>query len=209
MTRVRFLADDCSADRADVIRGERTAGDFLLRPFTLAAIVALLVNDHLLKGIGPPIITGKLSDLTGLVLASMLLVTWAELIHRPRTIGQGSRRRRAWTAAVVVGVGFALVKLYPWAAVVYGDAVGWVRWVTFAPLHILDRAGVGRPRRVMVAHDLTDLTALPALWLSYRVMSGDLPRWRIDQPWQDSSIRGRPDADTSRWRPSRKVWPKR
>src|SRR5262245_28812425 len=47
----------------------------LLHPLFLCALALLLVNDHLLKGAGilPGAITGKLSDLAGLIVAPVLV----------------------------------------------------------------------------------------------------------------------------------------
>lgn len=75
----------------------------LTHPLFVAALVALAVNDHVLKGAGvlPGAVTGKLSDLAGLLVAPLALA-W---LCRVRT-------RRGWILAhVAVGVGFAALQL--------------------------------------------------------------------------------------------------
>ncbi|MEO3859118.1 hypothetical protein [Acrocarpospora sp. B8E8] len=64
-------------------------------PLTVAAVVVLLLNDHLFKGLWPGVVTGKLSDLVGLIAAPALLNL---LIRRP------------WLSILVTGAAFTLVK---------------------------------------------------------------------------------------------------
>ena len=49
----------------------RTARTTLLHPVFWAALTILVLNDHLLKGAGlvPALLTGKLSDFAGLIVA--------------------------------------------------------------------------------------------------------------------------------------------
>lgn len=71
----------------------------LSHPLFLAAVAALGLNDHLLKASGAwPALSGKLSDVAGLLVAPLVLA-W---LMRART-------RRGWLVChVAVGVGFAL-----------------------------------------------------------------------------------------------------
>ena len=46
---------------------------FLARPFSLAALLLLLVNDSLLKHFWPSVFTGKLSDLAWMFLAPVVV----------------------------------------------------------------------------------------------------------------------------------------
>ncbi|MFC4111623.1 hypothetical protein [Nonomuraea zeae] len=64
---------------------------------TVTGVVVLLLNDHLLKQVWPGFVTGKLSDVAGLVVAPALLA----LLFR---------RRADLAATVLTGVAFALVK---------------------------------------------------------------------------------------------------
>ncbi len=111
----------------------------LLHPVWLGSLLALAVNDHVLKGatILPDFATGKLSDLAGMLVAPLLL---AALI--------GVRSRRGWLAAhVAVGAVFAAIQT-PFAAELWTSAMGTlgVPWA--------------------VTPDVTDLAALPLLALS-------------------------------------------
>jgi hypothetical protein len=44
-----------------------------LAPLTLALLIVLLINDHILKGFYPSFLTGKLSDLSGIYIMNLLL----------------------------------------------------------------------------------------------------------------------------------------
>ncbi|WP_062356469.1 hypothetical protein [Herbidospora yilanensis] len=64
-------------------------------PLTLLALVVLMVNDHVLKAAWPGFVTGKLSDVAGLLVLPPLL----DLVLR-----------RPEVSIVVTGIGFTLVK---------------------------------------------------------------------------------------------------
>ncbi|MCG5219698.1 hypothetical protein [Streptosporangium sp. KLBMP 9127] len=70
---------------------------WVCHPVSVVAALVLLVNDHLLKHAWPGLVTGKLSDVAGLVIAPPLVA----LIFR---------RRADAAATLLTGVLFALVK---------------------------------------------------------------------------------------------------
>ncbi|SET78993.1 hypothetical protein SAMN05421811_104132 [Nonomuraea wenchangensis] len=70
---------------------------WLCHPVTVAGVIVLLVNDHLLKQAWPGFVTGKLSDVAGLLVAPPLLA----LLFL---------RRADLAATLATGVLFALVK---------------------------------------------------------------------------------------------------
>ena len=137
MTTPRHSATASAATLTDVSRSGRGVG----HPLWLASLALLIVNDHLLKGAGllPGWLTGKLSDIAGLIVAPVLLAT----ILRAR----GARARAA--ACVSVAVAFVAIKLSQPAAHAVERA--------FALAHV--------PWRIW--SDPTDLLALlvlPAAW---------------------------------------------
>ena len=121
----------------------------LLHPVWLGALAVLALNDHVLKGSGllPDLVTGKLSDVAGLMVAPALFATILRV-----------RSRRAWTMAhVAVGVVFAALQLSTiasaaWSALMETVAFGWVTTM-----------------------DPTDLLALPALLVSWHVFGRPQP----------------------------------
>jgi hypothetical protein len=72
-------------------------------PAVLAALVVLLLNDHVLKRAWPGLVTGKLSDVAGPVVAAALLGSFARVVSR-------RLEAPAWWA---VAVAFALCKTVP------------------------------------------------------------------------------------------------
>ncbi|MCX4241464.1 hypothetical protein [Paraliomyxa miuraensis] len=112
----------------------------LLHPAWLGSLAVLALNDHVLKGAGllPPVITGKLSDFAGLIVAPVLLA----VLLRVRGFGP-------WVAChVAVGAVFCAIQLSATCA---------------AGLAALTKM-VGVPW--VITRDATDLLALPVLALS-------------------------------------------
>lgn len=116
----------------------------LLSPAWLLSLAVLLANDHWLKyaDLAPGWLTGKLSDLAGMLVAPVLLATLLRV-----------RRRGALLAChVAVGLVFAAIKLSPACA-------GWWSW---------SMGLLGYPWTIVC--DATDLLALPCLWLAWKLL---------------------------------------
>lgn len=115
----------------------------LYHPLWLVSLGLLVLNDHFLKGSGffPAAITGKLSDFAGLVVAPALLAVLLRL----------SSRQSFVLAHVATGVVFAGIKVFPNFAQAFESV-----------------AGLG-PFSWHIVVDPTDLIALPALFVAYRV----------------------------------------
>lgn len=116
---------------------------WLAHPLTVGATAVLLLNDHVLKQAWPGLVTGKLSDVAGLVAAPPALGLLLGLFLTGR-IG-------AAAAVVLTGAGFAVVKLTPAGAEIASSA-----WSV-----------VNGPSVILA--DPSDLVALPALGLAWWV----------------------------------------
>lgn len=115
----------------------------LLHPLFVAAVLALAVNDWILKGaFGPSLVTGKLSDFAGLLVAQVVLAT----LFRVRT------RRGFVATSLVLGFAFAAIKTSPFASLLYERALAFVHATNVV--------------------DPTDLVALVVLPLGVRVFLG-------------------------------------
>ncbi|WP_158102690.1 hypothetical protein [Lentzea kentuckyensis] len=120
------------------------AGVFLrwvAHPLTVGATAVLLLNDHVFKQAWPGLVTGKLSDVAGLVVAPAVLGLLFGLF-RAGQVG-------ATAAVLLTGAGFAWVKLTSGGAEVASAA-----WSV-----------VNGPSVVLA--DPSDLVALPALGLAW------------------------------------------
>ncbi|MBE8516294.1 hypothetical protein ILP97_01985 [Amycolatopsis sp. H6(2020)] len=126
---------------------------WLGHPLTIGATTVLLLNDHVFKQVWPGLVTGKLSDVAGLVAAPPVLGLLLGLVLAGRTA--------AAAAVLLTGAGFALVKL-----TAAGAGVASAAWSV-----------VNGPSVILA--DPTDLVALPALglsWWAWRRASAAPPR---------------------------------
>jgi hypothetical protein len=131
-----------------------------MHPVVLAAVIVLVVNDWVLKEHFHGAVTGKLSDISGLIFAPCVLSAAIGLALR--AVGRDGRvtRARAVACTVATGAGFAAVKIWPTAA----------EWLAAALSHL------GRPAEIYL--DRTDLLALPALAVAAWVFADELARVR-------------------------------
>ncbi|HEV8545045.1 MAG TPA: hypothetical protein VGQ64_02025 [Candidatus Limnocylindrales bacterium] len=145
------------------------AADGMLHPIVGVAIVLLIVNDHLLKRLAPGFVTGKLSDVAGLVFFPLLLVAATEVVGSL----SGRWRRpspRAVTLAIVgTGLVFAAVKTSPIGESIYEAVLGAIQWPFAAVVSAALGGTTALPREVELTRDATDLVALAALWVPYEI----------------------------------------
>lgn len=134
-----------------------------LHPVTLLALVVLVVNDWVLKPrLGPSVVTGKLSDIAGLVAAPVVLTALVGLaLLVAKKLGARARphltHRRLVISIAATGAVFAAIKLWPRAQQWFVDALSFVR-----------------PAQVYM--DRTDLLCLPALVIAYWIGRDELRR---------------------------------
>lgn len=114
----------------------------LASPLSVGALVLLVVNDHVLKEAWPGWVTGKLSDVAGLVVAPLLVAVPLALL---------GVRRPAGRAALAVAVVFTVVKVVPVAAATLSSLLSAVAGPSY------------------VRSDVTDLLAVPAVLVAVRV----------------------------------------
>ncbi|MEO7734209.1 MAG: hypothetical protein ABIY55_24815 [Kofleriaceae bacterium] len=141
-----------------------------LHPVTLAAVALLVVNDWRWKPrFGPSLVTGKLSDLAGLIFAPLVLSAAIGLVlHVLARLGArvdpSLSRRRLLACTAATGAVFAAVKLSPAAA---GLLVALI-------------SRLGRPAEIYL--DPTDLLCLPALGLALWIGRDELRRVPLGRP---------------------------
>ncbi len=149
-------------------------GDLLLHPVALVALLVVLINDLVLKPYFPGSVSGKLSDFAGPIYFPLLLVSLAEA-------ARWAARRRPWelppsataVTALVVGIVFALAKLWGPAADMYRPAVGAALWPPRALGSLVTGQGIPPLRPVTLYQDRWDLLGLVVLpipwWVARRV----------------------------------------
>jgi hypothetical protein len=141
-------------------RPGRAPGDLLIRPLAVVALMVLIVNDHVVKHRWPGPLSGKLSDIAGLVFLPVLVISLCELaraaVRRPWRVGDSG----VLAVVTLVAVGFAATKLSTAVSATYGDMLGWLRW----PL-------TGHWSHVAISRDPTDVLCTPAaivVWIESR-----------------------------------------
>lgn len=154
-------------------------GDLLLAPPSVVALGAIAINDHVLKARFGGVVTGKLSDVAGVFVFPLLILSVLEcgrwLVRRS---GWASRPGEVLGAVTVTAVGFAAVKLSPAVAGAYGATIGALRWVVGAAVAAVVGSDVSY-RSIEVIVDPTDLVVLPVLVASAAVA---LARRRVPVP---------------------------
>lgn len=134
-----------------------------------AAIVVLVINDHLLKRAFPSVLTGKLSDFAGLTFFPLLLEALLELGLDAFGRYRGPSRRRLIACIALTGVSFAWMKTTAIGERAYELGLGAIRWPLRSIGSILSGDGLARFEPASIVRDPTDLIALIALVLAYRV----------------------------------------
>lgn len=141
----------------------RTSG--LLHPVALLALAVLVVNDHVLKAAAPGWVTGKLSDLAGLVVFPLVA---AALVAR--CVPASWQARVVDACAVATALGFAAAKLWAPATHACEWMLGALQW----PL-----AHTGPIVPAWMVRDPTDLVALPMVALARWCFAADHARQNI------------------------------
>jgi hypothetical protein len=144
----------------------------MLHAVPLGALVVLVLNDHWWKRAHPSFVTGKLSDIAGLIFFPLLLQAIVEIGRARAGLRWGPSRRALLVAIVATTLVFALAKTWPPmnALVRTGDAA--LRWplrFVWSVAHHRAVPSLGSPA---LARDPSDLAALPAvlagLWVGRR-----------------------------------------
>lgn len=147
-------------------------GDGLLHPVPLTAILLLLLNDHLWKYSYPGFLTGKLSDVAGLIFFPLLLQALWEVLCAACGRYRGPSARALVVSVVLTGVVFAAVKISPEAGWLYRVGLAALQWPARAALALAQGLEVPAVGRVALTQDPSDLWALPALlvalWVGLR-----------------------------------------
>jgi hypothetical protein len=142
----------------------------LLHPVTLTALALWAINDHVLKGWGPALLTGKLSDVTALVVCPTVLLGILEWC-RPSVLEQ-HLQPALLAACAAIGLLLAGLELSPLIELAYQHALGSAQ---FAVTSLAAALTHGRSPQYLLVHttpDVTDLFTLPALGVPWWLLRG-------------------------------------
>jgi hypothetical protein len=152
------------ADPRTRVRSRPTvAGDILLHPVVLASIALFIANDHVLKGAAPGWLTGKLSDVAGLVFFPLLVIAAWELLRSAIGRRADPSARSVIVAILVTALAFAAVKTTELGASAFAWGLGTVQWLVEWAWSSVVAVPAPSIEPVRIIRDATDLVAMLGL----------------------------------------------
>jgi hypothetical protein len=154
----------------------------VLHPGTIGSLAILILNDHLGKARWPGLVTGKLSDIAGLIFFPIILLGVSSMAtdwRRGSSVRHGVPSTHARAAVTLTACAFVAVKTIPVVALSYSITLGWIQWPFRTIVHLLSGSGVPASVPVIVHADPTDLIALPAVLAALYIGSGGR-RWALE-----------------------------
>jgi hypothetical protein len=166
MRRLRIAASERSPSE------RRAAGELLLHPVALCALVVVLVNDHILKPHAPSTLSGKASDFAGLIYFPLLIASVIEVTRRLRRVEEWPTCiRQVVSISAVVGAAFAAIKLLPVAGDVYRAVIGFLMWPIWSFGQVVSGEGPAALSQANLVQDPWDLIALPCVLIPVWIVS--------------------------------------
>lgn len=139
------------------------AGGALTHPLAIGSVLVLVLNDHVFKDAHPSWLTGKLSDVAGLVFFPLLLEAIVELAREGVHRYKHPSRMMGIVTIAVTAVGFAWVKTTSSGHAAYAVVGGVARYPIDAVSSLIAGGSwpaLGRAHGVMDASDLLALVGL-------------------------------------------------
>lgn len=136
-------------------------GDVLLTWPAVVALVALLLNDHVLKPALASWWTGKVSGIAAFVVVPFLVVAVWEVVRR-RTLSPRDRYRLVLVVGVAIATAMAGAELLPSVSRLYEVVFGTLRWPLDTAMALVAGDGLPSWSPVVQTMDATDLVTLPA-----------------------------------------------
>ena len=157
--------------------GLQGAGAFLLRGETLVGLAIMVTNDHFLKVRFHNPITGKLSDVGGMLLLPLLAATIVDFASRLLRHRTPAPHLRTYSMMVVaIGVMFTLMKTTSFGIHAYDTLNSAIEWPILAVKAVLTGSSPWAWPSTNALVDPTDLWALLALVVAWnagrRVIGG-------------------------------------
>lgn len=145
-----------------------SASAALRTPLVLAALALWALNDHVLKEAFSSGWTGKLSDVTSLIVFPLLPVAALELWREVRrSAPPGNGHLVFWVIAT--GSVMATINTLDSAALAYRHGLGAAQWPVFAAHALLGGRSLPPLHTVALTMDPTDVLTLPALLVPLRL----------------------------------------
>ena len=137
---------------------------YLRHPLTLSMLALWIVNDHVLKDHYGNIVTGKLSDVAGLIVFPLFLFALYEVF-----VGTERARRALLTSIACAGLFFVGLNTSNAFSEAVCHVLGALQWPFKAVISLITGTGMPSYAPTTATPDLTDLFTLPAMWLAWYV----------------------------------------
>ena len=146
-------------------------GEQLLHPLAIVTVLILLVNDHYWKGVGPPWVTGKLSDVAVMILVPLVFQAGMEWFAWAR--GRFRPQRSILLVGVLLAAGImASINIWPPAAEAYRWGMAVLQWPAKACWQLVAGRSLPPLQPVSLVMDPADLWTIPfgvlPLWMDLK-----------------------------------------
>ena len=125
----------------------------------IVSVLVLFVNDHVLKKAWPGLVTGKISDIAGMIFFPLLLTELLRFRARDRVL---------LVACVATALVFALTKTTTFANEAYAVTWGAMQWPAHALWALAHGRAIPQLGRAVLMRDPTDLVAVPFVLVAWR-----------------------------------------
>ena len=145
-------------------------GDCLRHPISLIMLLLWLLNDHIFKSLWGNAITGKLSDIAGLVVFPLMLVAAYEILCAFRQRQTSHLGLVLWMSIGLSSMIMVLINLSDNGAQLCRFTLGILQW----PFRCLWYQSLVPVQRVQLTMDSTDLWTLCVLVIPYSIVRSRL-----------------------------------
>ncbi len=149
----------------------------LVRPVTLLALALWALNDHYLKAAWGNAFTGKLSDVSSLIVAPILLAYASAALH----VGRTHVRSLLTFWCIAMALVMVAIKLWEPAAEVYRVGLAVLQW----PWRCILVRELVQLAPVALAMDASDIATIPAVLV---------PLWLLEPSEREHPVRANTDV---------------
>ena len=142
------------------------SGDCIRHPMSVFMLCLWLLNDHVFKDIWGNTLTGKLSDISGLVVFPLMFVATYELICAFRQRAATHLDLVLWLSLGFSAMIMIMINVSDWGANLCRIGLGILQW----PFHCLWSLSILPIHKVHLTMDPTDLWTLAALVIPYSIV---------------------------------------
>ena len=150
-------------------------GDCIRHPISLFMLLLWILNDHLFKSMWGNAITGKLSDIAGLVVFPLMLVATYELSCAFRRQAGTHLHLVLWLSLGFSALIMMMINISDWGAHLCRVGLGLLQW----PFRCLWSSSIVPVHQVHLTMDPTDLYTLGVLVIPYAIVSPQLNQKKI------------------------------